>query len=289
MGRPPGGRVNGKGVSVMKWNKLKTAAAVLAVSGMAGQAWAETVCAGAQDLTALQIASVQQEMMVAALACEADNVSLYNSFVTIYQPELIASDEALLSYFMRRAPATGTDDYHSFKTKLANHFSVRSADNRGSFCGRAEGLFHEALAGRKKSLAAFALAQPMVIDTGYTVCGDSVQGETFASVPAIREEPKRENPPAPAPVLAAAPPLQPVLPEPPAVLPVRDDAKTRGFAGNLPPAPALRNYLPEEQPAQSTCTRMNSGYLDCYYGYYHYYRDPYGRYLPPPAAYSRGY
>ncbi|HEX5280847.1 MAG TPA: hypothetical protein VFW28_12280 [Micropepsaceae bacterium] len=253
----------------MKRKKLTAVATVMAVSAMAGQAWAETVCASAQDLTALQVASVQQELAVAALACENDDVSLYNSFVTIYQPELITSDEALLAYFMRRAPASGTDDYHSFKTKLANQYSVRSSGNHGSFCGKAEALFKDALAGRKKSLAAFALAQPMVVDASYTICGDTVKGESFAS--AIKDEPKEEKPAAPQPVLAAAPPPAPE-PARAAVLP---DARSYGYSVR----PAV----------QSTCSRMTSGYLDCFYGAFHYYRDPYGRFLPPPAVYPRSF
>ena len=253
----------------MKRKKVMVVATALAVSAMAGQAWAETVCAGAQDLTALQVASVQQELAVAALACEADDVTLYNNFVATYQPELIASDEALMAYFLRRAPASGTEDYHSFKTKLANQYSARSAGNHGSFCGKAEALFHEALAGRKKSLAAFALAQPMVVNTSYTICGDTVKGEAFAS--AIKDEQREEQPAAPQAVLAAAPPPAPETARP-AVL------------------PEARSYEYPVQPAvQSSCARMTSGYLDCYYGTFHYFRDPYGRYLPPPPAYPRAF
>ncbi len=265
----------------MKRKKIMVVATALAVSAMAGQAWAETVCAGAQDLTALQVASVQQEMAVAALACETDDVTLYNNFVATYQPELIASDEALMAYFMRRAPASGTEDYHSFKTKLANQYSARSSDNHGSFCGKAEALFHDALAGRKKSLAAFAMAQPMIIDASYTICGDSVKGESFAS--ALKEEPKAEKPAAPQPVLAAAPPPapEPVLAAapPPAPEPARPAV-----------LPEARSYEYSVRPAaQSACSRMSNGYLDCFYGSFHYYRDPYGRFLPPPPAYPRSF
>ena len=266
------------------------AVAVLATCSMAGEAAAETICAGAQDLTALQVASVQQRLMVAALACETDDVALYNSFVTTYQKDLITSDEALQAWFLRRAPATGTDDYHAFKTKMANHYSVRSADDRAGFCSSADRLFHDALAGRKQSLAAFALSQPMSMDADYTVCGQTVKGESYAYA-ALREEPKEEKPPLAQPQLAAAPPPQSVLPQPSAPLVQPTGENTRAYAEDLPPAPATRSYsnFAPMQPAQSSCTRMSNGYLDCYYGYYHYYRDPYGRYLPPPPSYPRGY
>ena len=274
-------------MSVMNRKRLRVAAAVLATCSMAGKAWAETVCAGAQDLTALQVASVQQELVVAALACETDDVTLYNSFVTTYQRDLISSDEALQAWFLRRAPASGTDDYHAFKTKMANHFSARSADDRAGFCRSAEKLFHEALAGRKQSLAAFALAQPMTVDADYIVCGETVKGESFAYA-AVKEEPKEEKPFVAQSQIADGPP-QPLLPQPPADVAPRDAAYARAYAENLPPAPRSYEYAAPMQPQQSSCTRMSNGYLDCFYGYYHYYRDPYGRYLPPPPSYSRGY
>lgn len=275
----------------MNRKKLRVAAAVLATCSMAGEAWAETVCAGAQDLTALQVASVQQQLVVAALACETDDVTLYNSFVTTYQQDLISSDEALQAWFLRRAPATGIEDYHAFKTKMANHYSARSAGDRAAFCRSSERLFHDALAGRKQSLAAFVLAQPMAVDADYTVCGETVKGESYAYA-AVKEEPKEEKPLAAQPQLASAPPPQPLLPQPAPAQARRDDASARAYAENLAPAPQLapRNYSYAQpiQP-QSQCTRMSNGYLDCYYGYYHYYRDPYGRYLPPPPSYPRGY
>jgi hypothetical protein len=262
----------------MKANKWSVAAAVVAVTAVAGEAWAEEVCAGAQDLTALQVAAVQQQMVVAALACGKDGI--YNDFVTTYQDELISSDQALQAYFMRRAPKTGTDDYHAFKTKMANYYSARSSDNRTVFCSKADALFHDALSGPKKSLAAFALAQPMNINIGYTGCGQPVQGESFA-MQGVKEEPREEKPAPAEPAIAAAPPVTPP-PAPP-----------QQFAQNFPPV-SPRAVVPPVAPrfgapARSYCTRMSNFYLDCWYGNFHYYRDPYGRYLPPPAAYRRGY
>ncbi len=277
----------------MKRKKLKAAMVILAITGMAGEAWAETVCAGAQDLTALQVASVQQQLMVAGLSCEADDVTLYNSFVTVYQRELVSSDEALQAYFTRRAPATGSEDYNSFKTRLANTYSLSSGGDRPSFCRRAERLFHDALAGRKQSLAAFALSQPMVVDADYTVCGDTVKGESFAYA-AVKDEPNNEEPVAAVPVLAAAPPPKPE-PQNPVIVPARNDANTRSYAENLPsavvqPIAPTPSYQYQAAPApQSSCSRMSNGYLDCYYGDFHYYRDPYGRYLPPPSGYRGRY
>ena len=162
----------------------------LALSCFAGHASAQNACVRAQDLTALQIAAVQQELMVAALTC--DDVTLYNGFVVAYRKDLKASDDALQAFFRRRDPSTGTTDYHAFKTKMANAYSVRSAGNKGAYCKNAQDLFHAALGG-KQSLSAFALAQPISVDKSYATCGDRVEGGATvagasAKLPAPREK-----------------------------------------------------------------------------------------------------
>ena len=99
----------------------KATVAGLSLSLTAGTAWGADVCARAPDLVALQIAALQQQLMVAALTC--DDVPLYNSFVTAYQKDLVASDEALQAFFDRFGSEEGTPAYHSFKTKMANLYS----------------------------------------------------------------------------------------------------------------------------------------------------------------------
>ena len=73
-------------------------------------------------MTAIKAAAVQQRLMVAALSCDA--AQLYNRFVTSYQRELQASDRALQNFFRRLNGKTGTEDYHAFKTRLANASSM---------------------------------------------------------------------------------------------------------------------------------------------------------------------
>jgi hypothetical protein len=85
----------------------KATVAGLSLSLTAGTAWGADVCARAPDLVALQVAALQQQLMVAALTC--DDVSLYNSFVTAYQKDLVASDEAL------QALATAIDSERDVK------------------------------------------------------------------------------------------------------------------------------------------------------------------------------
>jgi hypothetical protein len=157
---------------------LKTGALGLALSLLAGTALAENVCAGAKDLTALQVAAVQQELMVAGLSC--NQAGLYNSFVLSYQKDLQASDKALLEYFQRTNPIVATAEYHRFKTKLANEYSLKSLANKRAYCRNAELAFASAL-NEKLSLAAFALAQPVSTLPKSTACGESVPGAAMVA------------------------------------------------------------------------------------------------------------
>ena len=56
-------------------------------------------CAKPAELTAIQAAAIQQELMVAALTC--NEVTNFNAFQTGYSPELRASDATLERMFRR--------------------------------------------------------------------------------------------------------------------------------------------------------------------------------------------
>jgi hypothetical protein len=152
----------------------KATIAGLSLSLTAGTAWAADVCARAPDLVALQVAALQQQLMVAALTC--DDVPLYNSFVTAYQKDLVASDEALQAFFDRFGSEEGTPAYHSFKTKMANLYSARSASDKKRFCTNVHAIFGPALKAEKLSLASFAMSQPSTVSEPYTNCGETVTG-----------------------------------------------------------------------------------------------------------------
>src|SRR5579863_3853799 len=104
----------------------RTGAAALMLTCMAGNVMAATQagCARPEDMSAVRTAAIQQRLMVAALSCDAAH--LYNNFVSQYQKDLQASDRALQNFFRRLNGRTGTDDYHAFKTRLANASSMQS-------------------------------------------------------------------------------------------------------------------------------------------------------------------
>ena len=169
----------------------KATVAGLSLSLTAGTAWGADVCARAPDLVALQVAALQQQLMVAALTC--DDVPLYNNFVTAYQKDLVASDEALQAFFDRFGNEEGMPAYHSYKTKMANLYSARSASDKNRFCTNARATFGPGLKPEKMSLASFAMSQPSTVNEPYTNCGETVAGGAMVTRTPVVAPPPPSN------------------------------------------------------------------------------------------------
>lgn len=119
-------------------------------------------CAKPEEVTAIQAAMIQQELMVAALTC--NEVQHFNAFQTNYGPELRTSDAHLLKMFRRLYGARrGEAEYHAFKTRLANHSSMRSIRDNPGYCRNARAAFDAALVSSKPTLAAF-VAEVQVVE-----------------------------------------------------------------------------------------------------------------------------
>lgn len=159
--------------------------AALMVSCWAATAFAAANdrCAKPEDITAMQADAVQQQLMVAALSCEA--VPLYNSFVTAYQPELFAADKQLMRFFKRMKPRGGELDYHSFKTRMANMASTLSIHDITTFCANAKAAFSLALGPSKSTLAAFVATQPIIEATTVESCEFRVAGGMLPRAPKV--------------------------------------------------------------------------------------------------------
>lgn len=144
------------------------AAKTLAALLLAGSAWAGGSCKQPQDIAAIQTAALQQNLMVAALTCHGTNS--YNQFVTSHRPELIELDRALMNYFMHRNAGSGEEDYHAYKTWLANTASLRSLHDP-QFCNTAYAEFDAALDVAKPLPQVFSEA-PVPTGVDMTVCAD---------------------------------------------------------------------------------------------------------------------
>ena len=134
---------------------VKAGALSLAGILVAGNAFAASgKCAKADEVTAIQVAAVQQELMVAALTC--DQVANFNAFQTGFGPELRTSDATLYKMFKRIfGVRQGEAEFHAFKTRMANDSSIRSIHDNQGYCKEAAGVFASALAPAKPTLATF--------------------------------------------------------------------------------------------------------------------------------------
>jgi hypothetical protein len=161
---------------------LKGAATMMALCGMMGQALASGTCARADEVLALKTASMQQQLMVAALYC--NDVGLYNRFVVSYQRDLQNSDAALLSFFVHGHG--GAAAYHAYKTNLANDFSLSGLHSMQSYCSAANAAFGAALnPNGVSSLAEFISTQD--VDTEeYRNCDATIAGGEMVTGGAAR-------------------------------------------------------------------------------------------------------
>jgi hypothetical protein len=128
--------------------------AALATVAMTAQAFAAGVCSRADETAGVKAEILQQQLMVAAYSCHLEGA--YNAFVVNYRPDLIAADGAAQSLF-QRASARGTDEYQSFKTQMANDFSM-DYQNQGDFCDNAQDMFQTAAEHRGESLSSLMAA-----------------------------------------------------------------------------------------------------------------------------------
>jgi len=111
-------------------------------------------CARPDEVSAIQSAAIQQELMVAALTC--NEIARFNAFQTGYSRELRSFDGALMRMFQRLYGShQGQSEYHAFKTRLANNSSIRSSTGNPDFCHEASQVFAAALGPERASLAAF--------------------------------------------------------------------------------------------------------------------------------------
>lgn len=128
--------------------------ALVALTAAGTAALAGPKCALPSEVTAIQAAAVQQQLMVAALTC--NEVTNFNAFQTSFSKELRTSDRRLQAMFRRLFGAgRGTEEYHAFKTRLANDSSIRSIHDNPGYCHEAQLVFAAALSPDKPKLADF--------------------------------------------------------------------------------------------------------------------------------------
>lgn len=177
---------------------FKAGACVLALGCLvASQADAKhalraTRCAGPSEVTAIAAASIQQQLMVAALTC--NQVDSFNAFQTNFGPELRASDRTLMQMFLRLyGGGRGTAEYHAFKTRLANNSEMRSIHGNQDYCAAATLVFQAALAPAKPALSDFVsgvqVSDPSPVDSCQIQVTAGLQGAMVDTTITPRRKP----------------------------------------------------------------------------------------------------
>jgi hypothetical protein len=132
-------------------------------------------CAKPVEVSAIQTAAIQQELMVAALTC--NEIDHFNAFQTGFNKELRQSDATLEHMFKRLfGGSRGEAQYHAFKTRLANDSSMRSIHDNVDYCQQARQVFSAALIADKPSLADFVATVPVTDESPVNSCEIRVAG-----------------------------------------------------------------------------------------------------------------
>jgi hypothetical protein len=143
-------------------------------------------CASSDEVTAIQAAAIQQQLMVAALTC--NQVEHFNAFQTSYGKELRRSDAALQRMFHRLYAGRGEAEYHAFKTRLANNSSIRSIHDNPGYCRDAGMVFDAALIPDKPTLASFVSGIEVIEQGPIDSCAMSVK-VGFSGLPLVVPKP----------------------------------------------------------------------------------------------------
>jgi len=257
---------------------MKTGTTALALCLVAGNA-AMARCASPEEMTALKVAALRQQLMVAALTCH--QASSFNRFVTSYQEEFVSSDHALMRFFAHESGARADDAYNAYKTKMANDSSLRSLSDPW-FCGRAHSAFSAALT-RNLPLAQLVVDQNQ--PTGFSSCmadnsgvAPSVNGPNLPS----RHRYMLEGTPVNADAAPPAPQREASLDTKPAAaapaIPIMQPAATPPVAA---PAVPASDTTPGPAPTDGRYRDADNGP----YAYGPEYSTP-NVYQPPPSAYG---
>jgi hypothetical protein len=128
-------------------------------------------CADPGEVSALQTAAIQQELMDSALGCGQPFVEKFNAFQTSFGPELRRSDRTLLTLFKRiYGPSRGDAEYNLFKTNMASKAEIKRVHQMNDFCQSADLVFAAALAPQKPSLNDFVSGVPVADESPVGKC-----------------------------------------------------------------------------------------------------------------------
>jgi hypothetical protein len=220
---------NNMGVSMGRLIGAGMAAFTLGLLATSALATPPAKCAKPDEVSAIQAAAIQQQLMVAALTC--NEITNFNAFQTSFGPELRTSDSKLEHMFKRLfGGGRGEAEYHAFKTRLANNSSISSIHDNQTYCHAASMVFAAALTAQKPALTDFVAGIPVTDPSPVDSCQMQVAGGLVGAPAAVivpKPNPLRlamATPMAPMMAPAVAPDVQ-APPATPAQKPATDPQK----------------------------------------------------------------
>lgn len=133
-------------------------------------------CTSLAEQQAFKVRALQNELMVAALAC--NKKSLYNSFMNKFKGDLAARGILIKNYFITNYPKDGTRRLNTFITQLANEASKHSLGNsEDEFCNATHNLFDEVLETNTQGLLNISTLSRYQSITPYLSCTQEAKSE----------------------------------------------------------------------------------------------------------------
>jgi hypothetical protein len=158
----------------------------LAVAAVAGPALA--ACLQPQEQRAVDLRTVQSQLMVAAITCRREDD--YNRFVQRFQPDLARAHNTLTAYFRRAHGAAGQRQMDAYITNLANAQSQSALRQGNQFCRNSEALWSSAAG------VANVNAVPPLVAQHQIVSAIEAQACSAGNPPASRPAQQRTEAPA---------------------------------------------------------------------------------------------
>ena len=117
-------------------------------------------CVRPPEKAAFDVANLKSQLMVTALSCGGQDK--FNAFVHRFQPDLVAEQNSLNSFFGRAYGRQGQKQHDDFDTQLANSQSQLSIKYGQSFCSANAGMLDDVMSVKPGAdLPAFAASKPI--------------------------------------------------------------------------------------------------------------------------------
>lgn len=146
---------------------------LLLATSYGGGAFAHAGCVRPTEQTAFNVIGLKSSLMVAALSCSQRDQ--YDTFMTTFQPHILAEQHVMDSYFRRIGGHYGQAREDDYVTLLANSQSETGIAQGAVTCQNDLAMFKQVLAlTTPAELDQFATANPTAQPISMTICNTTI-------------------------------------------------------------------------------------------------------------------